>query len=551
MNICTTATGKKVETDVLIIGAGAAGCGAAIAARREGTDVVLLDKGKLDSCGGAGAGNDHFLAVLESGAENDTCEAMVNFFAKPLAGVSADMVINGWFRNMPVILDILNQENVKLVRDENGAYHRTEGFGQPGAWWIHIARGQTLKRKIARRVRAEGVHIFDYILITKLFTQDDHICGCVGYHVLTREFYIFQAKKVVVAMGTSVTRAGYNSTRNPYNCFVSPFNTAGHFVLPYEIGAKLMNMDVLQGATLIPKGFGAPGMNGINSMGGRELNALGERFMGKYDPKWENGIRRNQVLGTYQEIVEGNGPPFFMDMTHFSEEDANHLQNVLMPGDKATYADWTDCAGIEFKRDLLEVEISEIGLGGNIWAGENFETSIPGLFNGCVFFFLSGALCGGYYAGTQAAKAALSSNKVFEIDEDLAAQEKEKIFTPMKIEEGIHYRDFEIAVRNIMDYYMKFKRNEKGMELALKKLSFVGDHASRIKAGNTHELMRAHEAMLLQKACLLTGMACLQRKESGRGLYSRNDYPDINPQFSKPLIFWQEDGQFKFSWGAL
>lgn len=46
-------------------------------------------------------------------------------------------------------------------------------------------------------------------------------------------------------------------------------------------------------------------------MGGKEINALGERFMFKYDPMGENGKRRNQVMGTWQEQVEGNGPPFY------------------------------------------------------------------------------------------------------------------------------------------------------------------------------------------------------------------------------------------------
>ena len=65
MKIKQTGIGKLIETDVLILGAGAAGSGAAIAARRQGADVVLVEKGKLESCGSAGGGNDHFLAVLE------------------------------------------------------------------------------------------------------------------------------------------------------------------------------------------------------------------------------------------------------------------------------------------------------------------------------------------------------------------------------------------------------------------------------------------------------------------------------------------------------
>ena len=43
MKVTETGLGKVIETDVLILGAGAAGSGAAIAARREGADVVLVN----------------------------------------------------------------------------------------------------------------------------------------------------------------------------------------------------------------------------------------------------------------------------------------------------------------------------------------------------------------------------------------------------------------------------------------------------------------------------------------------------------------------------
>ena len=61
--------GKTIETDILILGSGAAGCGAAIGAKEQGARVLLVDKGKLESSGCLGGGNDHFMAVLNSGYE--------------------------------------------------------------------------------------------------------------------------------------------------------------------------------------------------------------------------------------------------------------------------------------------------------------------------------------------------------------------------------------------------------------------------------------------------------------------------------------------------
>ena len=241
-------------------------------------------------------------------------------------------------------------------------------------------------------MRAEGAHVLDYVLVTKLLKTGNRISGCLGYHVLTGEFYLFKAKKIVCCLGKTVNRVSANSTGNPFNSWHDPYTTGAYYVLPFEAGVKILNMDIAESATLIPKAYGAPGMNGINSMGGRELNALGERFMGKYDPMWENGIRRNQLQGTYQELIEGKGPPFYMDMTHFTEEEARHLQHVLMPGDKATYTDWTERLGIDFKQNPLEVEISELSLEGLLYVKDNFETKYQG-FSAAVSFRMFQVRC--------------------------------------------------------------------------------------------------------------------------------------------------------------
>jgi succinate dehydrogenase/fumarate reductase flavoprotein subunit len=88
------------------------------------------------------------------------------------------------------------------------------------------------------------------------------------------------------------------------------------------------------------------------------------------------------------------------------------------------------------------------------------------------------------------------------------------------------------------------------MEIALEKLNFIETYVPRIKAQDTHELLRTHEALFMHKACVLTTLTCLQRKESGRGIYKRTDFPDTNPEMNKPLVIWQEDGRFKYSWGV-
>jgi succinate dehydrogenase/fumarate reductase flavoprotein subunit len=136
------------------------------------------------------------------------------------------------------------------------------------------------------------------------------------------------------------------------------------------------------------------------------------------------------------------------------------------------------------------------------------------------------------------------------LDEHVAAAEKERVFAPLILGEGVNYKHFESAIRNVMDYYMGFRRNGKGMEIALEKLTFIGTYAPRLKAQNYHELLRTHEALFLHRASILTALTCLQRTESGRAIYKRSDFPDSNSDMNKPIMIWQEDGQFRFAWGA-
>ena len=544
--------GTLVETDVLVIGAGASGCGAALGARDQGLDVIIMDKGKLESCGAIGGGNDHYMAVLdEPGAPYDTVDDLIKFYAKPLNGYTPTMLRNGWYNHMPYFLDKLGKAGVNFSKKADGTYLRTQGFGQPGHWWIHISNGMTIKRSMARVVRAAGVESLDNTMAVKILLDGGKACGALGWNVRTGEFVIVKAKCVVSAQGRSATRSTNNSSRNPFNVWQYPYNTSGGLVLGYDAGAAVTELDTYQRATMLPKGYGCPGMNGINSSGAHEINALGERFMGKYDPMMENGVRNNQIQGTFQEQMEGSGPPFYMDMRHVDPEVVHELQYVLMPGDKATFNDWAECTGTDFQHKLLEVEIGELIFGGAIAVNDQFETTIPNLFCGSIFLYCSGAMCGGYEAGSQAAMRAKGITEYGRIDEALAAQVKEDIFAPMHVDEmdGLTYQEVELAVRNVMDYYMGFRRSMAGMARALEKIRFLNEQSSRLRATNLRELMRCHETHEILTVSELAIQATMERKETGRCVYKLRDYPNLNPEMGKPLLVVRTEDGPRFNWG--
>jgi len=123
--------------------------------------------------------------------------------------------------------------------------------------------------------------------------------------------------------------------------------------------------------------------------------------------------------------------------------------------------------------------------------------------------------------------------------------ERERIFRPMNIEKGISYKEFEGPIRQVMNYYAGYRRNEKGMETALEKLDLIESYQDKIKAPNYHELMKANETAELIKIARLTIRACMERKESGRAYFRRTDFPEMDPSMGKPLVLWKEGDETK------
>ena len=540
---------RHFEIAAVVERTGASGIGAALKAAEKGCEALMIGKGTLESSGSLGGGNDHFMAVLGTDEPNDDKETFVNFYVKLAYGYKREQ-ISQWYDTFAPCLAVLDEVGTQYKPKEGGGFYRSVGFGQPGAWWMHIINGRTIKRRLAKKVRSlPGIHVLDNIHITRLFAKDNHITGCMGFNILTGETVAVSCKVAINSLGRHAERAGNNSTNNPFNSWYSPYITGSYFSLAYEVGAAIANADITGRTTILPKGWGAPGMNGINSMGGHELNALGERFMGKYDPMWENGKRRNQIMGTVQEQLEGNGPPFYMDMRHLNKEDVHHLQYVLMPADKETYLDYCAARGIDFHEKPLEVEIGQIALSGLLLSDERMETTVKGLFAGCSFNGFSGAMGCGYMAANHAADDVREAAQGV-LDDAVIEAHKAKDMAPLENTEptALSYMEFEGPIRQVMDYYAGFRRNMPGMKLALERLELIETYKDKVKAKNLHDLMRLHEGFDLLKLSKIHLDACLQRKETGRGMYKLSDYPNLDPSLANGLVVQCKNGKPSYSW---
>ncbi len=537
--------GHKVmdlRTDVLVLGAGAAGCLAAVGAREQGAEVIIVDKGSLISCGCTGAGQDHFGAQLNSGPEWDSDERATRYYSSPGWGVSSNLVEKSFTREISGMIRRLEKWGVQFYRKPDGSYFRSAGLGQP-EWFLMMKNGVDLKKILAKQVLESGALKQDQITMTSLLKKGGDVTGAVGFNRRTGEIFTFQAKALVLALGAHQSRWFTNSTKMPYNIWQYPWNTGSQVVLPYEIGAKVKNLELCV-LTTLPKGFGTPGVNAFSGMGARYLNARGEPFMEKRHPLGDRAPRGALIWAEFDEIGMGRGP-LFIDCRHIPEKDLDHLINNLLPVDKPTFKDWLSQKSVNLKEDLLELELGEFSGGGNLHVDINMESvNIKCLFGLPFSGMLSTAMCGGLVAGREAGIRALRTNKLKENDRDQLSEERERIYSPLNRTEGYLPREFENKIRQVMEYYAGHRRSVRGLERALEGLRILEGHIDEIRARNYHELMQVYEARHLLKYCQLMIRSVLMRKGM-KGFYTISDYPaGMDRELrTKYVVQWQESGE--------
>jgi adenylylsulfate reductase subunit A len=524
-----------LQTDLLIIGGGASGCIAAIGAKEQGDlDVLVVEKAEISRSGDAGGGNDHLLAHLNTGEAWDTDQAMAEYYTRVSGGLIDIHVANRLhISRIREIVDRLESFGIEMRDAKTGQYIRTKSFGQPGPFFINY-KGKRIKPILAREVKKRGVNVLNRINVTNLLTHGKEVIGAMGFNVRTGTFYVVTSKTTLLATGDAI-RLWPSPTGLPFNTWMSPYNNGAGHAMAFRAGAELANMEITVN-TLVPKGFSAAGLNAFVGMGAYFVNSLGERYMQKYHPMGEGAPRYLLTLGTYREIVEGRGP-CYVDCRHLPKEAMHHLTTHLLPVDKDTFMTFCKQKGIDLKKALLEIGVSEIqsaGIAGSVSGiviDEEGKTTVDRLYaaGACTVpsFGLSGALAIGYSVGIEAAKTSLKISKVGGHSEQVVEKEFQSVYAALNRKEGSPYQQLEDKLRQIMGQYVGDIKTEKGLQIGLQKLGELERHADEVKANNYHELMRVTEFKDLLLIGKLVATAALERKESRMGMsHMRGDYPN-------------------------
>jgi adenylylsulfate reductase subunit A len=527
---------ERLQTDILIIGGGAAGLNAALSAREAGREVVIMDKAVIERSGHFAGGIDHFAAYLNTGPDWDTREAYLDFTARSARGAThLEVVEKVYCDQLPTAIKRFDAVGCPLRRPDN-TFFRTRSYGQPGPWWINF-NGKRLKPLLGQAVRKAGCRVLDRVVTADVLINDGQACGAAGFHIRSGTFYVVQAAAVLIATG-GTNRLYQNPTGLSFNCWMCPANTGDGEAMAYRAGARLANVEYLR-MTLVPRGFSAAGLNAMVGMGGILVNGKGEAFMKRYDPLGMKGPRYKLVEGVLGEIKAHRGP-VSIDCRHLDPEALAHLVATL-GYDKDTLPDFFEQKGIDLSQDLLEIATSEGMQGGpNEVCGSGVKidgdcaTNVPGLFaagnsaDQCRSLHM--ATTSGIRAGyTMAAHASNSGDRNLPVPEAQVKRIRQRLYGPLKESRKVDWREFEDVLQRILTEGMGPARSAWGMKQAWQNLDLLEKWQDEVQARTYHDLCRTHEVynMLTVARCMIT--AASYRKESRFGpCHNRLDYPQTD-----------------------
>ncbi len=303
--------------DVVIVGAGLAGCAAAKTAQEAGLKTVVLTKlHPLRSHSGAAQGG-----INAALSESDT--ASHEFDTVKGSDYLGDQdAIELMTREAPQTIRWLEHMGAVFSRNDDGTIAQRPFGGQshPRACYAKDRTGLTCLQTIYEQAHRAGVQFLDEWYVGDLLydKSSDQAYGVVAYSLKETEFAIFNAKAVMFATGGYARAFGINSNAHA--------NTGDGLSILARHGLPLEDMEFVQ---FHPTGLAGSGIlisEAARGEGGHLYNSENERFMEKYAPsKMELAPRDVVSRAIEKEILEGRGvgpnkDSVWLDLTHLPEE---------------------------------------------------------------------------------------------------------------------------------------------------------------------------------------------------------------------------------------
>jgi len=296
-----------IETDLLIIGGGGAGCSAALVAMREqGMRSVIATKLRLGDAN----------SMMSEGG----MQAAVSRTDSPPRHY-LDAIGGGHFANKPELVKALTEDAPKVVKwleelgvvwdkEKDGTLQVLHGGGTSRKRMLscrdHI--GAMIMRTLMDEVRnhPEMITVKEFMPAVELLLDDAGRCaGAILYNMDSEEFFIVKAKATIIATGGfgRLHIRGFDTT-NHYGA------TGDGLVMAYRAGAKLLYMDSVQyhptGAVFPEQIAGFLITEKVRGAGGQPVNKDGELFVFPREPR---DVEASAIIRECQQNAGGIKTP--------------------------------------------------------------------------------------------------------------------------------------------------------------------------------------------------------------------------------------------------
>ena len=539
---------ENLQTDVLIIGGGTAGCYAALTiSEHSDAKVLICEKAHIKRSGCLAAGVNALNAYI---VEGRTPQDYVDYARKDADGIVRGDLLLTMSERLNSVTERLEKLGLVILKDKDGKYV-TRGNRN-----LKI-NGENIKPILADAVNElDNVTVLNRVNITDYAVENNHINGAFGIGIENDTFYVIKAKAVIIATGGA---AGLYKPNNPgfsrHKMWYPPFNTGAGFAMGINAGAEMTTFEMRFIAlrckdTIAPTGTLAQGV------GAKQINSLGEVYETKY------GITTSQrVYGTVNENLNGRGPCYLQTEGITEEQDESLLKAYLNMAPSQTIK-WIE-SGKNPSQQNVEIEGTEPYIVGGhtasgYWVDTNRKTTIDGLYaagdvaGGCPQKYVTGALAEGEIAALSVVEYIKDKN-VATIDDKVVNNHIDEVENFLKDKHcKFTTEQLEDAMQTVMDSYAggiktNYRFNEKQLEIADYKIKQLMELSKDLYAEDFQELMYVYELRERLTVCRSVIAHLKARKETRWHSFAENlDYPEKdNEHWNKYVNSILEDGEIK------
>lgn len=543
------------DIDILVVGAGMAGTGAAFEARYWGQNkkIVVVEKANIMRSGAVAQGLYAINCYMGTRFGENNPEDHVRYARIDLMGIVREDLLFDMARHVDSTVHQFEEWGLPIMWDDKRGKYLREG-----RWQIMI-HGEPYKPIVATAAKKSADKVYNRICVTHLLmdeAKENRVAGAVGFNVRTGNYHVFKAKTVICAAGGASNIFKPRSVgEGAGRVWYAPWSSGSAYGLLIEAGAKMTQMENRIVLARFKDGYGPVGAYFLH-LKTYTQNAYGEEYESKWFPELQKMVgkeyldpelshRTHRPIPTclrnhaiISEVNAGRGPIHMVTMEAFQDP---HLEEIgwhnflgMTVGQAVLWA----ATDVDPKYENPELTTSEPYVMGShatgcgAWVsgpedlsppeyfwGYNRMTTVEGLFGAgdaagaTPHAFSSGSFTEGRLAAKAACKY-IDDGKAegIRVSDEQIARRREQIYKPLET-----YRIYSNEVvagtvnpsfitprqgldrlQKIMDEYcggfgVNYMTNDKLLNIGLKKMAILGEDLERIGAADIHELLRAWE----------------------------------------------------------